>query len=123
MYRQDVYNYIRKKYKVEPDYPWRGQYEECAVFRHKESRKWFALSMELMGDKVGLEPSDKVNVINLKVDDLFFRDMIIEEAGIMPAYHMNKQHWITVLLDGTVTKDRIYDLIDMSFSATDQKKK
>ena len=52
------------------------------------------------------------------MDDMFFRDMIIQDNGIMPAYHMNKQHWISVLLDGTVAKDRVFDLIHMSFLAT-----
>lgn len=68
--------------------------------------------------KLGLPGDDAVDVINLKVDDMFFRDMIIQENGIMPAYHMNKQHWVSVLLDGTVAEDRIFDLIHMSFLAT-----
>lgn len=122
MDRQTVFQYIKKKYKVLPDYPWR-RYENNAVFRHADNRKWFALVMEVAGDKVGLSDTDYVDVINLKVDDMLFRDMIIREDGIMPAYHMNKQHWITVLLDGTVKEDRVFDLIDMSFAATEPTKK
>jgi len=57
------------------------------------------------------------------VDDPFFRDMLIQENGIMPAYHMNKQHWITVLLDGTVQDEKVCNLIDMSFLATASAKK
>ncbi len=57
------------------------------------------------------------------MNDPVFRDMIIREEGIMPAYHMNKMHWITVLLDGTVPKERVFDLIDMSFLATASAKK
>lgn len=64
-----------------------------------------------------------MDVINLKIDDLFFRDMIVREDGIMPAYHMNKMHWITVLLDGTVTEEKVFGLIDMSFLATASSKK
>ena len=41
----------------------------------------------------------------------------------MPAYHMNKMHWITVLLNGTVPQERVFDLIDMSFLATASAKK
>jgi hypothetical protein len=62
-------------------------------------------------------------VINVKVDDPFFRDMLIQENGIMPAYHMNKQHWITVLLDGTVQDEKVCNLVDMSFLATASAKK
>ena len=67
--------------------------------------------------------TEYVDVINLKVDDMFFRDLIIQEEGIMPAYHMNKMHWISVLLDGTVPEERVFDLIDMSFLATASAKK
>ena len=74
-------------------------------------------------DKLGFDSRDPVDVVNLKVDDMFFRDMIIQKEGIMPAYHMNKLHWITVLLDGTVPDERVYDLLDISYTATASSKK
>ena len=120
--RQAVYDYIKKKYKVSPEFPWR-KYPGNAVFRHDDNRKWFALIMDVEGDKVGVSGTDYVDVINLKVDDMFFRDMIIQEDGIMPAYHMNKMHWITVLLDGTVPEERVKGLIGMSFMSTASAKK
>ena len=122
MNRQTVHDYIKRKYKTGPEYLWR-KYPEYAVFRHEDNNKWFALSACIPGDKVGAPDTDNVDVINLKVDDLFFRDMIIQEDGIMPAYHMNKQHWISVRLDGTVSEKRVFDLIDMSFLATASAKK
>ena len=120
--RQAIYDYIKKKYKVSPEFPWR-KYDGNAVFRHTDNNKWFALVMDVQGDKVGVPEADYVDVINLKVDDMFFRDMIIQEDGIMPAYHMNKLHWITVRLDGTVPEERVFDLIGMSFMATASAKK
>ncbi|MBQ6361092.1 MAG: MmcQ/YjbR family DNA-binding protein [Lachnospiraceae bacterium] len=122
MDRQMVYDYIKQKYKVLPEYPWR-KYGGNAVFRHSDNNKWFALVMDIQRDRVGLAGEDYVDVINLKVDDMFFRDLIIQENGIMPAYHMNKVHWISVLLDGTVPEERVFDLIDMSFLATASAKK
>ena len=112
MDRQKVLDYINKKYKVQPEYPWRTS-PNSAVFRHSDNNKWFALLMDIPGDKVGLPTADYVDVINLKIDDMIFRDMIIQEAGIMPAYHMNKMHWVSVLLDGTVPENKVLDLIDM----------
>ena len=43
---------------------------------------------------------------------------LIQEDGILPAYHMNKEHWITILLDGTVTIQKICDLIALSYDLT-----
>ena len=122
MDRQKVYDYMKKKYKVLPEYPWR-KYNGSAVFRHADNHKWFALVMDVQGDKVGRTGAGYVDVINLKIDDMFYRDMIIQENGIMPAYHMNKMHWISVLLDGSVAQERVFDLIDMSFLASASAKK
>ncbi len=122
MDRQIVFDYIRKKYKILPEYPWR-RYDSNAVFRHADNKKWFALVMDVQRDKLGIPGAEYVDVVNLKIDDMFFRDIIIRENGILPAYHMNKMHWITVLLDGTVPGERIFELIDMSFLATASAKK
>ena len=120
--KDEVFACIKKKYKVLPEYPWR-KYDSNAVFRHADNKKWFALVMEVSGDKLGLRTTDLIDVINLKCDDAFFRDMLIQQKGIMPAYHMNKLHWITVLLDGTVSKNQVFDLIEASFMATASAKK
>lgn len=40
---------------------------------------------------------------------------------ILPAYHMNKENWITILLDGTVSKGKICELIDISYELTGKK--
>ena len=120
--KEKVFDYIKKKYKVLPEYPWR-KYDSNAVFRHTDNNKWFALVMEVGMDKLGLEGTDDIPVINLKIDDMIFKDMLVRQEGVMPAYHMNKQHWITVLLDGTVAEEQVYDLIDVSFLATASAKK
>ena len=120
--RQTVFDYIKKKYRVSPEYPWR-KYDGNAVFRHTDNNKWFALVMDVDASSLGLPGGASVDVIDLKIDDLFFRDMLIREDGILPAYHMNKMHWITVLLDGTVPDEKVYDLLDMSFLATASAKK
>jgi predicted DNA-binding protein (MmcQ/YjbR family) len=122
MDRDTVFAYIKKKYKTLPEYPWRT-YDGNAVFRHADNKKWFALVMAVQKDKLGIEGDEWIDVINLKIDDMFFRDMLIRENGIMPAYHMNKMHWITVLLDGTVPEDNVFQLIDTSFMATASAKK
>ena len=81
MDRQKVFDYIKKKYKVQPEYPWRTS-PDSAVFRHADNNKWFALVMDVQGNKVGLHSADFVAVINLKIDDVIFRDIVIREAGI-----------------------------------------
>ncbi|MCM1045399.1 MAG: MmcQ/YjbR family DNA-binding protein [Candidatus Gastranaerophilales bacterium] len=120
--RETIFAYIKKKYQTTPEYPW-AKYDGNAVFRHRDNQKWFALVMSVERDKLGLPGTGYTDVINLKIDDMMFRDILLREEGILPAYHMNKEHWITVLLDQTVPEEKIYDLIDVSFAATASKKK
>ena len=120
--REKIFAYIKKKYKVSPEYPWQ-KYDGNAVFRHQDNRKWFALVMNIGREKLGLAGESRVDVVNLKIDDMAFKDALIQDKGIFPAYHMNKEHWITVLLDGTVEESKVCGLIDVSFAATASKKK
>lgn len=120
--RESVFSYIEKKYQILPEYPW-AKDDKDAVFRHGGNRKWFALVMEVGKEKLGLSGKGVVDAVNLKIDDRMFHDILTREPGIFPAYHMNKEHWITVILDGTVEEDKVFDLIDISFSATAPKKK
>lgn len=124
--REAVLAYIKKKYKTSPEYPW-AKYDDNAVFRHGDNKKWFALVMRVERARLGQTESgfsgSYADVINLKIDDRMFRDVLLREEGILPAYHMNKEHWLTVLLDGTVEEDRVFELIDISFAATASKKK
>ena len=70
--RQAVFDYIKRKYKVSPEYPWK-KYDRNAVFRHGDNRKWFALVMKVQRDKLGLSGTEYVDVVNLKIDDMVAR--------------------------------------------------
>ena len=120
--RERIFTYIKNKYKASPDYPW-SKYDDNAVFRHSDNKKWFALILSVARVMVGLTGQGCVDVIILKLDDRMFRDMLVQQPGIFPAYHMNKEHWITVLLDGTVEEEKVRDLTDASYAATASRKK
>ena len=118
--KERLFDQIKKKYKVKPEYPWK-KYPDYAVLRHSDNNKWFALVAEVESAKLGLSGDEYVPIVNLKVDDMMFRDMLIQEDGIMPAYHMNKQHWISLDLR-KANKKMLEVLMDMSFKATGLKK-
>ena len=119
MQKDEVILYIEKKYKVKPQFPWAPKAAHI-VFRHSNNKKWFALIIGVKGDKLGLETKNIMDVINLKCDtDL--SENIRMSKGILPAYHMNKKHWISIVLD-RVADDTVKSLIDLSFELTAVKK-
>ena len=85
MDRRTVFDYIRKKYKMLPEYPWQ-KYDNNTVFRHTDNKKWFVLVMGVQRIKLCIAGDAYVDVVNLKIEDMFYRDLIIREDGIMTAY-------------------------------------
>lgn len=71
--------------------------------------------------KLGLSQGES-DILNLKCDPMYSFS-IINGTGIFPAWHMNKEHWISVRLDGTVPLGEIIPLINMSFALTKSKRK
>lgn len=53
--------------------------------------------------------------INLKCDPFMSQDLRREYKAIKPGYHMNKTHWNTITIDGSVPEEKIYFLIDLSY--------
>lgn len=116
-----LYSYIRETYGALPEYPWAND-SETAVFRHKDNKKWFALVMNIPKSRLGLTQQDSIWVMNLKCEYVLISSLL-SEAGFFPAYHMNKTHWITVALDGSVDEDRIKWLVAVSHDLTKAKGK
>ena len=120
MTREEFFELCLNIYETQPDYPFENDFE-TAVFRHRENRKWYALSMRVPRSKFGVQTNEAVDVVNLKLPlELFgFYD---SSKGVYPAYHMNKLHWVSVLLPDA-SDDLIRFLTKMSFEATKEKKK
>lgn len=55
------------------------------------------------------------NRVTLKCDPDRAEVLVGEHEHIVPGYHMNKRHWITVDLDGSVPWPLVEDLVDDSF--------
>ena len=121
MTKQELFAYIEREYGVVPDYPWLDS-PEGAVFRHADNRKWFALSMLVPRRYAYPGEAGEVDAVNLKCDPALSA-MLRSEPGVLPAYHMSKTHWVTVLLDGSADDDRLKFLLHQSFELTKSKKR
>jgi len=113
---ENIFEIIKKEFHAEPEYLWKSN-PEYAVFRHSDNKKWFAISMKVSKDKLGINEDGYADIINVKCDPMLI-DILLNTNGFFPAYHMNKKHWISVSLDGSVTVKQITDLINMSFHMT-----
>jgi len=119
MTRKDLETFIMETYNADVDYPWL-KYPNYEVFRHCNNQKWFALIMDVPKNKLGLQGEELLDIANFKCAPLLIGSLQ-EEPGFFPAYHMSKDNWITVALDGSVSDDKIKLLLDMSYKATEPK--
>ncbi|WP_417355439.1 MmcQ/YjbR family DNA-binding protein [Gallaecimonas pentaromativorans] len=93
--------YLLSKPEAIEDFPFGP---EAAVYKIRG--KMFALTGHFLGG----------DAVNLKCDPhqaLALRDIF---SAVKPAYHMNKLHWNTLLLDGTVPAGEIERMVDSSYA-------
>ena len=113
-YTNKILQYAAEQYGDEPEYLWE-QYPEYAVLRRKDTQKWYALLMNISVKRLGLDGNEMVEIVDLRfdVDEL---PNNIDNKSFFAGYHMNKKHWITILLDGSVSLDEIVDYVDKSYA-------
>ena len=119
--RLNLETYLSETYGAAGERPW-DRYPNNQVFRHAGNKKWFALTMDIPKRNLGLPEDGDISVVNLKCDPRLIGSLRME-PGIYPGWHMNKSHWITVALDGTVEDEKLKFLVEMSYELTKKGKK
>ena len=110
--KDDYIAWIKTQFGAEPDFPWPDTPHYC-VFRCP-NEKWFALVMKIKYRQLGLTGDEEVCVVNMKAG----KDAIstlINRKSIFPAWHMNKKHWITVLLTAATDFEKLCELTQKSY--------
>ena len=114
MTKEQLIAYVSERYSADPEYPWNdGNF----IFRHQNNRKWFAVVQRIPYGKLGLRQEGETDILNLKCSPLM-SGAYRPQPGVFPGYHMNKDHWLTLLLDGTAGDELIRELLEISFDAT-----
>ena len=106
--------YVRQKYGDELEFLW-GKYPDAAVWRRKDSKKWYGLLMTISKRKLGLSSDEAAEVLDLRIPSHESAD-IVDGIRYFPGYHMNKKHWYTIVLDGSVSFTELCGRIDDSYT-------
>ncbi len=120
MDRNELFQWVKERFGTEPEYLW-VKAPNFAVLRNK-NKKWYAVVMDVSKSRLGFEENEIIDILNVKCDPLLIGSLRLKK-GFFPAYHMNKDKWISVALDETANSDEIKALVELSFTLTNQKKK
>lgn len=117
--REAVLRYAEDTYGTAPEYLWKRT-PNYAVLRNQANRKWYGAIIDIPRKTLGLTGEGIVDILDIKCSPVMIGSLL-EQEGYLPAYHMNKNNWITVLLDGTVPLEGILPLVDLSYQLTEPK--
>jgi len=114
--REEFLEYAEDRFGEMREFPFEDD-NVTAVLRHSGNRKWFAIVMTVHCSRLGIDGDRNVDIVNLKCAPEV-ADSFRHERGVYPAYHMNKRHWISVLLDGSVEDEKLAFLLGVSHELT-----
>lgn len=111
---REVIQYVQEEYGRELEFLWQ---DENAVWRNPTNRKWFGVILKVKGERLGLKTDEDVAALDLRFEKGVAREFVAARggSGILLGYHMNKDNWITVVLDYGVATEEILGLIDQSY--------
>ena len=116
----EVIKYIKEKYHDDLEFLWE-KFPTDAIWRNKQNKKWYGLILTIEENKLGIKENKKIEIIDLRYPKEDIKN-IVDNKKIFPGYHMNKNSWLTIKLDGSVTLKEIYKLIDISYELSLNKK-
>ncbi|WP_176014018.1 MmcQ/YjbR family DNA-binding protein [Victivallis sp. Marseille-Q1083] len=108
-----VIQHVRETYHDELQFLWK-RFPENAVYRRQDNAKWYAALLALSGKKLGLDDDAVIDIIDLRGKPAEIT-ALIDGKTYFPGYHMNKRHWFTIRLDGSVPDDEIFNRINDSY--------
>ncbi len=98
------------------DFPFEND-AETMVLRHTDTRRWFGVYL-CVPRRFFSEAEGREFCLNLKCPPPLAQMLCQSYASVVPAYHMNKTHWITVRLHGDLPREEIEGLMRLSYEIT-----
>ena len=116
MTKVEIIAYAANTYQSKPEYLWERD-PQSAVLRHTDNGKCYAALLHVSGKKLGLPTDAQVDILNVKCDPDTIA-LMTAEPGFSMAWHMNKKHWITILLNGMADDTVTLRMLDRSYEIT-----
>ena len=110
--------YCERKFGTEPEAPWEDS-PDAYTFKTAKRNKWYALFMTIPYKSLGLAAKGTLDVVNIKLPPEKVLDLI-DRVHFYPAYHMNKKHWITIVLDKEVDEPLVQQLLEESYGLVEK---
>lgn len=105
--------HIGEVYGDAPEYLWE-KFPDNAAVRRRDNRKWYAAILTAERKKLGVAGEGKAEILDVRMDPAEL-DLLCDGKTYLRGYHMNKKHWLTVVLDDTLPDEEVYALLEESY--------
>ena len=105
--------YVHKTYGDTLEFLWEKS-PNNAIWRRKDSQKWYAAILTVQKSKLGIPSDEVVEIMDLRGEPEGL-EKLIDHQRYYPGWHMNKKHWFTIILDGSVSMDEICSRLNKSY--------
>lgn len=105
--------HVKDTYGDETEYLWQ-RFPNNAIWRRKDTKKWYGALLTVSKRKLGMDCDELVEVVDLRIcpDEL---KELVDGKVYFSGYHMNKNHWYTIILDGSVSIEELCHRIAESY--------
>lgn len=110
----NLLQYTHEKYGAEPEFLWE-KFSDNAVLRRQDTEKWFAVLLTVSRRKLGMDSDETVEIVDLRAQPENI-SALVDGKKFFPGWRMNKKHWFTIILDGSVSFEEICKRIDESYN-------
>ena len=110
---KEIISYVKKKYNDDLEFLW-NKFPTDAVLRNKINNKWYAVILTINENKLVTNTDNLITIIDLRCDNKKINE-IVDNKNIFRGYHMNKNNWITIKIDGSIPTKEICNMIDESY--------
>lgn len=117
---QELHEYMASHYGAESDHPIKEEHS-ITVFMRPDNKKWFAATKNIGCKSLGIDRAGRIDILNVKLDPRVVAKLRVRE-GFMPAWYMNQNSWVTILLDGSVPNEEIREYLDMAYALAGDKR-
>lgn len=110
---EELITYVRNAYGDELEFLWE-KFSGNAVWRRQDTGKWYGVLLTVSKRKLGVASDEMAEILDLRIQPEAL-EALLDKESYFPGYHMNKKHWFTILLNGSVPLEEICHRIDNSY--------
>lgn len=110
---QSLAEYAAQTYGSSLEFLWKAS-PTSSVLRRQDNAKWYCAFLTVEACKLGLPGNDVLEIadVRCRTEEL---ERLIDGRRYFAGYHMNKKHWLTMMLDGSIPLEELRARLDESW--------